>query len=375
MLRIFLTGDNHIGLRYRSHEKGDVLAKKRIDAFTEMVDGANREQCDLFVIAGDLFDDILAYKAEARAVMTELSAFRGTVCILAGNHDYYDKDAELWRTLHDETSKLDNVMLLTECRPYELEENGKKITLYAAPCRKLHSAPGENNIGWMKQQDMDPSRFNIGVAHGSIEGLALDKEGAYFMMTRDELDRIPVDAWLIGHTHTPFPRGLCSDPKPAGKVFNAGAHVQANVNNDTEGQCFIIGIDDEKHVRAAKFVSGNMRFVRRKITLRAGEADSILEKELADIGDESAVDLILTGSVDPAEYDKLNEIVKNRTSRFIEAEFDPYGVTKLISKSVIDAEFPETSLSAQLLTALLGDPKETQLAYDMLKSLKGGQAK
>lgn len=57
MLRIFVTGDNHIGLKYASHEQSAVLASKRIAAFEGMVKAANDENCDLFVITGDLFDN------------------------------------------------------------------------------------------------------------------------------------------------------------------------------------------------------------------------------------------------------------------------------------------------------------------------------
>ena len=45
MLKIFVTGDNHIGLKYASHEKAQALAAKRMEAFPAMVDAANREGC------------------------------------------------------------------------------------------------------------------------------------------------------------------------------------------------------------------------------------------------------------------------------------------------------------------------------------------
>ena len=58
MLKIFLTGDNHIGLKYMGHgAAGTVLAQKRMDAFHSMVQIANEEECGLFVIAGDLFEN------------------------------------------------------------------------------------------------------------------------------------------------------------------------------------------------------------------------------------------------------------------------------------------------------------------------------
>ena len=55
MIRIFMTGDNHIGLKYASHENAGILAESRINAFAGMVEEANSEKCDLFVITGDLF--------------------------------------------------------------------------------------------------------------------------------------------------------------------------------------------------------------------------------------------------------------------------------------------------------------------------------
>ena len=103
MLRIFLTGDNHIGLKYASHEKAEILSKKRIDAFGPMVQKANEEACDLFVIAGDLFDRISSIsKKTIREVVNYLSGFHGTVVVLPGNHDFYDDDVAVWKDFREE---------------------------------------------------------------------------------------------------------------------------------------------------------------------------------------------------------------------------------------------------------------------------------
>ena len=57
MMRIFVTGDNHIGLKYSSHEQAAVLSSRRITAFESMVESANKENCALFAITGDLFEN------------------------------------------------------------------------------------------------------------------------------------------------------------------------------------------------------------------------------------------------------------------------------------------------------------------------------
>lgn len=101
--------------------------------------------------------------------------------------------------------------------------------------------------------------------------------------------------------------------------------------------------------------------------------ESILNRELSDIDDNSVVDIILTGAVTVEEYEKRSYIFENVLSRFVEGTYSDYALSKLISKKLIESEFPETSFSAGFLTALMDDPKEAQLTYELLKSLRDGK--
>ena len=375
MLKIFVTGDNHIGLKYASHEQAAVLASSRITAFEGMVKTANQVNCALFVITGDLFENTYSVsKREIKTLLDALSCFNGTVVVLPGNHDYYDKDAKVWQYFKDVMASHDNIMLLTEYHPYKLSANGEDVVLYPALCTSLHSAPSQNNLGWIKETEIEnDGAYHIGIAHGAVEGETIDNEGQYFLMKRSELESIPVDAWLIGHTHVPFPRNLTEDFTSGNRIFNAGTHVQTDVSCNTEGLCFIVEIDDNKTVKAKKVVSGNLRFYRKNIAVTAGKMENILNRELADIDDNSVVDIILTGAVSAEEYEDKNKIIDSVLSRFVEGTYNDYALSKLISKELIESEFPETSFSAGLLTSLLDEPKEAQLAYELLKSLKEGK--
>lgn len=374
MLRIFVTGDNHIGLKYASHEKASVLASKRLEAFAGMVDKANREECELFVITGDLFEN--TYSAAQRDISSlcdTLSEFRGTVAVLPGNHDYYNKDVKVWQYFLNCISRKDNILLLSEYHPYALSLGAGEVVLYPALCTSKHSEPGKNNLDWIKNENIaSDGTYRIGIAHGAVEGETIDSEGAYFLMKRSELEAIPVDCWLIGHTHVPFPKNLTEEFSNTERIFNAGTHVQTDVNCNTEGLCFIVEIDENKSVRAKKFVSGGIRFYRREIVLSAGKADELIEKVLNEIDDNSVVDLVLNGAVNDSEYELLHQNLSRKLSRFVEGTYNDYGVARMISEEQIDAEFPETSLSAKLLKALLPEPKEAQLAYELLNTLKGG---
>lgn len=375
MLRIFVTGDNHIGLKYASHEEAATLASRRITAFEKMVRTANQESCDLFMITGDLFENTYSVsKRDIKTLLDYLADFHGMVIVLPGNHDYYDKDAKVWQYFKDIQASYDNIMLLTDYRPYDLSVNGNDLVLYPALCTSLHSAPGENNLGWIRETPIqEDGIYHIGIAHGAVEGETIDNEGQYFLMKRAELERIPVDAWLIGHTHVPFPRNLTTDFTEAGNIFNAGTHVQTDVSCNTEGLCFVIEINEDKSVRAKKVVSGNLRFYRKPIAVTAGQLEHILTRELEDCSNDSVVDLILSGAVTAEEYEDRHKIIEYALSRFIEGTYNDYSLSKLISQELIQKEFPETSFSAGLLTALIAEPKEAQLAYELLKSLKEGK--
>ena len=63
MIKLFVTGDNHIGKRYdRYPQAKEKLIKSRIDSIEGMVREAEYEKCDLFIVTGDLFDRINSIK-------------------------------------------------------------------------------------------------------------------------------------------------------------------------------------------------------------------------------------------------------------------------------------------------------------------------
>lgn len=305
--------------------------------------------------------------------MDILSGFKGVVTVLPGNHDFYEDDVEVWQYFKGLLPSYDNIKLLTEYKPYRFTCGGNEVVLYPALCRSLHSEPGENNLAWLKNEPItSDSAYRVGIAHGAVEGETIDKEGSYFLMKREELEKIPVDVWLIGHTHVPFPQNLNETAYTvSGRIFNAGTHVQTDVSCNTDGECFIIQIDENKTVQAKKYQSGNVCFCRMPLTLTAGQFENQVREALSGLAKDSVVDVILKGAVSAEEYESRHRIVENALAGFIEGSYHDSDLSILITKEQVDAEFPETSFAAGFLNALLADPKEAQLAYELVKSLKG----
>ncbi len=370
MLKIFVTGDNHIGLKYGKYEeKAEKLAACRIDAFDSMVEKANQEECDLFVITGDLFQKRTGIaKKDIKAVMAKLADFQGTVAVLPGNHDYYDAEApKVWKDFEEVCGH--NVLLLKEERAYNVPVGDETAVLYPALCKTGTSS--ENNLGWIKAATIpQDGAYHIGIAHGAVEGETIDSEGKYFRMNRKELGDIPVDVWLLGHTHVPFPKDLTEEFEPCEKILNPGTHVQTDVNCNTDGLCFIVEIDEQKQLQAKKFASGNMRFYRKTVNVHAGTMEEEIRRAVKECDEQSVVELILQGAVTDEEYENREAIASQAVARFVEGKCDTSEVCRQITRKNIEEEFPEMSFAAQLLTALLDDPKEAQMAYDLLQTLK-----
>ena len=70
-LKIFHTADLHIGMRFNNYPANirDCLIEARFKVLDKMVQMANDQQCNLFVIAGDLFNNISIPKRDIDRVI------------------------------------------------------------------------------------------------------------------------------------------------------------------------------------------------------------------------------------------------------------------------------------------------------------------
>ena len=375
MVKLFVTGDNHIGRKYdRYPEIKEKLIKSRIDCLQDMVRKAEEEGCDFFVITGDLFDNINSIKVgDVKNVVMTLSAFNGRVLVLPGNHDYFTGDDKVWRDFENALTKTDhNITILNEFREYSFTDIGDKdVVIYPAFCQSKHSV--ENNLGWIKNAVIETQgRINIGIAHGALKGITPDMKEEYFLMSEEELERIPVDAWLIGHTHIAYPGDLDETKETVGyKIFNAGTHEQTDLHNNSEGDCFIIRIeknDGEPTVYAKKYISGKIRYYDIKVQLGAGMGlKEALAKEAGGYTGDSVIRVTVSGTVPRAEYEDRKSIYEEVLGEYLTYEVNENELSEEITIDTIRREFAETSFAAQFMEQLMSDPTELQMAYKMLQ--------
>lgn len=376
MIKIFVTGDNHFGKKYdRYPEIRDRLVDNRFVCFEKMVEKAEQEGCDIFAVTGDLFDNCSSIrKSDVERVVRILAGFAGRVLVLPGNHDYYTGEEKVWKDFDDALRTCDNnIIRLDRFEPYPIVIAEETVVIYPAFCRSKHSR--ENNLGWIKETSVPKNgQINIGMAHGAIEGVTPDMQKEYFLMTEPELQAIPMDVWLVGHTHIPYPGGLSEDEEIGGyRIFNAGTHAQTDLHNNTRGYGFIISVDkqgDKAQVSAKKYQSGTIFFYDIAVRVSSAEGDSLealLQEKLDPLEAESVVRLKVTGSVLSEEYSRRQELYKKYCDRFLSWELQDDELHEEITLDRVREEFAESSFAAKLMEALQGDQTELQMAYELLQ--------
>ena len=92
MAKIFHCADLHLDSPFsgQSAENSRLLRQSVFDTFRRAVERAYAEHCDLFLIAGDMFDSEFASPATLEAVMSLFESHEKMVfAVSPGNHDPY----------------------------------------------------------------------------------------------------------------------------------------------------------------------------------------------------------------------------------------------------------------------------------------------
>ncbi len=373
MIKLFVTGDNHIGRQYAGSPVKDVLVQSRVETLRQMVHTAENERCDYFVITGDLFDRVNnVSKRDIDQIVGILEEFNQTVLVLPGNHDFFTGSEKLWKDFIDRITSGSNIVLLNRYQPYIFDCGEDELIVYPAYCDSKHS--NTNRLNWISNGIKESDSFIIGIAHGTIRGVSPDMNEDYFPMDITELNAIPVDAWLIGHTHITYPFDMPYGKDMTGfSVFNAGTHTQLDSSNNTEGNALIISLDRHagiKTVLARKIHTGDITFKKIAYVIAPGESvqlSRLLETITETLPDRTVFELAISGTISEEDYLNREELYESILGRFLWYSVNDDELVPAISLEKIQNEYSEFSLAAQFLTSLLDEPIEVQMAYELLK--------
>jgi DNA repair exonuclease SbcCD nuclease subunit len=367
-LKIFHTADIHIGMKFNGYPGSlrIALRTERIEVIKRMIQVANDEGCQLFVIAGDLFHSVNGIdKSTKEQVLASLEAFKGEcVVVMPGNHDYDSNMVDLWDSFKKVASK--KILFINQEKVYSLEDYDLGANIYSAPCHAKHS--NKNSLGWIEDEVIDKEKINIGIAHGSLEGISPDPDMKYYFMTRSELHSLPMDIWLLGHTHVPYP----SIRKVAGeRVFNPGTPEPDGLDCKHHGSAWIITIDDNKEIEAHIVDVGGYHFIDQEFKLiKRDDIDRMYHELVNDCPEKTIARLHIRGSVEEDVYVYRQEIYRKLDEDLAYFQYDDDELGIKITREMIHKEFLDNSFPQKLLMSLSEDEEAMQMAYELIKRSK-----
>ncbi|PAW64400.1 MAG: hypothetical protein B9S36_02545 [Verrucomicrobiia bacterium Tous-C2TDCM] len=375
MIRLFHTADLHLGLKFTRGGYAPALRERlvarRLESLRGMIELAHERSCQVFVIAGDLFDTPLVAKGLVREAASILARFEGIVAVLPGNHDYVQEEDPLWPTFVDALGERHH--LLQRETPCDLREQGIPLVLFPGVCGSRHSRT--NAVGWvpgaLASLDLPDEVRRVGIAHGSLEGLSPDFGGDYFPMTKGELESTGLDLWLLGHTHVRFPD---RDRFEGERVLFPATPEPDGFDCRHAGHAWIIELDSDGAVRGESVRTGAHRF-RTVVKTITSEAD--LEAVKAEFGtfsaNEDLAKLILSGRLPGDLFEGRGEWLGAMEKSVLYLESDLSGLHREIRASDIGREFTIGSFPHRLLGGLAesGDDADAlQLAWDLVKEAR-----
>jgi exonuclease SbcD len=367
-LKIFHTADIHLGMKFSSYSGvRSELVEARFGALQRCVTLANENECDLFVIAGDLFDRISVPDRDVIRAAQTVSEFQGRFsCALPGNHDYHPSGSRnIWELFSQHAG--DRHLVLTEKSVCPLAAYDLDANLYPAPCSGKHS--DRHVLGWVKETKKDTGvRHHIGIAHGSLEGFSPDFDKRYYPVSEEVLRSCNMDIWLLGHTHKPYPQ----KPDSYSNIFYPGTPQPDGFDCTHAGHAWIIRLDDEKKIHAESLTTGSFLFVHDEVALGGPrDTEALLERYTGDENARKLLKLKLTGFLKREEYRTLPSIIEELRKRlfFLHDPVDMSELREKITVKDIDAEFTKGSFPHALLTALAKeeDTLALQLAYELIQ--------
>lgn len=185
MLRILHAADLHLDSPFAGLSPEQAAARRRLQRQLpgQIVDLCNQKDCDLLLLAGDVFDGARVCPETVEALQAAFARCRARIFIAPGNHDPYTEHGP-WAAC----AWPDHVHIFTGA--------AEAVTLPDLGCRVWGGAfSGEECHEPLKPVD-GQGLLEIGVYHGDPE-----KPGPYRYLSRQEIGACGLDYLALGHIH------------------------------------------------------------------------------------------------------------------------------------------------------------------------------
>lgn len=321
MIKIIHTGDVHLGAKFEGFgEKGAAHRKQIEKTFELAIDTAINKKADLFLIAGDLFDNDtppLNVVDFVRRQMEKLSKAGVNAVIIPGNHDFLSEKSVYKKSFWNETQNI-FVFNNPEISKYDFPDldlsvfakvlttknsTASPLVIPATPSVILNAT--EWSEGSHRQKDssslltlspQNDRKYNIMLAHGSF--ISSDRGREMFFdqwpITADEIKNSKMNYIALGNFH-----GLQDVSQGDVRAWYSGSPESLAFDQKNAGSVLYVEIDD-KGVAVDPIKIGRRMFDQKEIILDSIADTGELKNKILEEADENLIrKVILTGFSKP----------------------------------------------------------------------------
>ncbi len=300
-LRLVHTADVHLGRSSDAFGTAAAEHRRRLqEAFGRCVDLCLERKAYLFIVAGDLFDSPHPPESAASFVWTQLSRLSQAqppihCVLLPGTHDPLKPGSIYSRWLAEGLPP--QVHLLTPDQPMVRLSDldtivwGPATTQEARPLAGLRPDP--------------EARFNIAVAHGSVQipGVIDDDEA---LITEQDIVDSGMDYVALGHWHK-FSKHIHGGVTA---LYSGSPEIVA-LDQATRGEALVVTLTTDVQPHWEQVDTGRLQYQQREINLAEFENQGELAAALLEHAHpDKILDVHLTGLAPPGQLvdaDKLEE--------------------------------------------------------------------
>lgn len=285
-MKFLHTGDLHLDSAFCSSDvfTADARREAQRNTLSRIIGLASEENCQMVLIAGDLFDSKYVTPETARFVTELFGETNMPIIIAPGNHDPY-ADGSFYKSV----ALPDNVHVFSssELQRYDFDDIDVSVYGYAFTSAVLGSSPLAAYGAEAKEK-----RFSLLCAHGDIDSPI----SRYCPLTEGDIAAMGFDYAALGHIHN---RGAVN-----GRVYYCGFPQGRSFDELGDGGVNIVEIDDGGAVKVERRVVSVEKYESAQVYLDGSEdTEGIISKiksavEASSEGKNTHLRITLTGNAD-----------------------------------------------------------------------------